>query len=372
VDYLLLFQLFLILLYHQRIFIAAVILGLSITVRYAGLSAVVLLAIYPFVFQSQHSLSYKLRKSSLSTIIAIIPYAIIFLRNRSLGSSGKSLAVHLISVDHILGGLITILLWLLPIALLLNFFVLDLVKRNQKIPKFNWTNISYLYTLFIPIYIMFLVLVVSFYDFVPQFDRRMLSPVFVTGLIVVIVGMKHFFEEPLKWKIWSKLGLFSVAVIGGGLLTAEIAQIRLVGTVADLEDNSSALINNLDVPIYSNEPAIIYLSTTKTAHHLPQKVFRSTQSENPYYDSRIEDVLSQLYAGEVALVYFTHEDIDNSIYRQLTVVITAYQPADTISVGKLNYHVPVSRSAALRVGGNGRCLAIVIRPSGFSAPYGRR
>jgi len=59
-------------------------------------------------------------------------------------------------------------------------------------------------------------------------------------------------------------------------------------------------------------------------------------------------------------------------YRQLTVVITAYQPADTISVGKLNYHVPVSRSAALRVGGNGRCLAIVIRPSGFSAPYGRR
>ncbi len=317
--------------------VAAGFASLAALTRYAGM-ALVLTQLIGILFYSKGNWGKRVREIFIFGFISVLPLlAYLFYNQRVSGSAtNRILSFHPITLPQIRLGFTTMTEWFgipptLPferiligtglILALIVFLVIKQPKSEQIISVGNPssgspTRIFSLLTLFTGVYVLFLLVSISFLDANTELDGRILSPIYVSILLLIIDRTTRFLY-PLKAGIW-KL----VAMIPIGLILV----IYLFGTVTTLMTNrfygigfsapawrDSPLIKEIqtlpaETSIYTNIPEGIYLYTGRPAARLPRKFFLSSQEANLQFESEIAQIGRKLVTGHSVIAFSTFPD----------------------------------------------------------------
>jgi hypothetical protein len=213
--------------------------------------------------------------------------------------------LHLVTLDHLTQGAATLASWfLLPIAIT-GFLMIWLSLHNRRIPSLTYhpTLKPYLY-LFI-VYPAFLMVSISFFDFLTPLDTRILSPMLVCGIVIFSVAIQKWFATSQLWKGIGRIAILLGLTIHLIRFILEMIYIVVVGSgTVNLASDTIQTINQLpQVELYSNEPAALFLETERHAYSLPVQLFRSSQQTNPNYDGEVQQVVEKLASGDAIIVY---------------------------------------------------------------------
>ena len=186
---------------------AAILVGLACLTRYAGLSLIIT-GVVGMLIMSRKSFAEIILDSVIFVGISVFPMALWMLRNFYLSGSmtGRTFEFHLISLGHVRTALLTISHWLVPlppeapydlrIALVLGVVLIPIILLTRKAQRGSGVNCipiikhlketPLLFGIFILVYMGFLIVSISFFDFVTPLDYRILSPVYVSALIFAL------------------------------------------------------------------------------------------------------------------------------------------------------------------------------------------
>ncbi len=268
----------------------------------------------------------------LFAALAGLPLATWFLRNAALAGSfaNREAVYHPLAWPALRQSLLTAAGWVAPFAgahpLRIGGAVLVLLAlgvggsllalgrtvagRRDHAPLLRF---SVLLLLFMGGYGLFLIFTISFYDAATPLDGRILSPVFVAGLILVLT---HLQQASSRGQVARWLGLLGLPVAGVlicGYLVQSVPQVSTANQVGinytGREWRQSDTIHRVaGLPaaalIYSNAPDAIYLLTGRMANLLPPHANIYTQHANAYYTAQMDLIRVQAARQPVFLVYF--------------------------------------------------------------------
>jgi hypothetical protein len=312
------------------LFGAAISLGLANFTRYAGLpfTAVATLAILLWggTAENGRSFLHRLLDAVLLGLVSILPLVAWFYRNAQVGSTATSrqFAFHPVETGHFFQALNTVSFWLLVPATLPTIVKLGVLfvagglllfaairhERHQPRPT---TLLPRILGLFVVVYGGFLLVSVSFFDANTPFDERILSPVFVAGILLVTYYASAFVAEN-RLPRWAKgvgtavLLLFALAYLFNAIRWMNTAQTQGLGfsgvnwqntnlapAIAQLPDNAL---------IFSNAPDVVYILTGRSAHPLPKPITVTTGQENEMYADEMHQVEKFLFNANGYIIIF--------------------------------------------------------------------
>jgi len=170
-----------------------------------------------------------------------------------------------------------------------------------------------LLALFLVVYGTFLIVSLSFLDANILLDDRILSPVFVAGLIIsfyLIGELLHFARQRpvLRLGLVAILLIFVVSNLLSGVGLIRDGYSHGFGFSSRSWTHSDTLeqVRNLPggVTIFSNAPEAIYLHTGKTALSLPKKFFSANQQINGSYSAELISMRGKIESDDGLVVYF--------------------------------------------------------------------
>jgi hypothetical protein len=316
--------------------VSAVLFGFSILTRYAGLSLVATGALGVFLFGSK-PLRKRLFDSAVFLIISLLPFVLWTIRNMANAGTATSreFSFHLISRSHLWQAVYTVSGWFLVpnsapnfILIVVPFLVITLIivvgllvlKKQDSIkhfflpntPSFS-KNLVFLLALFIFVYLGFLVVSISTLDANTPLNDRILSPIFVAGIIIAayIIG-DYWKSTPQKNVLHILIPILSLALLVG----YTFQNVRLI---SDAYTNGlgynqrvwheSSTINYIQtlssgIPIYSNASEGIYLHTERPTYRIPSKFDSVNNQENVNFKNQIAEMQNQLENGKGIIVFF--------------------------------------------------------------------
>jgi len=189
------------------------------------------------------------------------------------------------------------------------------VKRlNGKVALGANVNFIVAPAVFFFAYIGVLVTTKYFFDPVIYLDTRLLSPLFIAGLLFAAVILnRSLYVKKLNNTITiigvSLISLTSLGlVVGGSSFFTRVCAGEDVNGYASRrwkESRAIAEINEMrDVTVvYSNAPDAIYALTGKKTRFLPYKLIAGV-TPNPMYARELEEVREELISGNGILIYF--------------------------------------------------------------------
>ncbi|MDT8306350.1 MAG: glycosyltransferase family 39 protein [Anaerolineae bacterium] len=308
--------------------VAAALLALAALTRYAGLPFIVtgMLAI---VLLTEAPLTQRIRTSGLFGLTSALPLLLwlgwSFFHSGTAGN--RVLAFHPIGRAQIWQAIFTVTGWLhLPpgtpglfrILLLAILFTATVVGVNiwwrrhemATVPAAR-TPFIWLALMFVPIYLGFLALTISFLDANTPLDDRIFVPLYFVVLLVVIaavgIAIQQATQRLARWLLIATLGVmmllqFDSAAswvqmhrqIGLGYSSPAWQQSQTVSAVRGLPD---------DAIIFSNAPEAIDLLAQREALSLPRKNAAMLGEANAGYDDEIAALKAAVDSGAV-IVHF--------------------------------------------------------------------
>jgi 4-amino-4-deoxy-L-arabinose transferase-like glycosyltransferase len=311
---------------------AAIATGLAFLTRYAGVT-VVITGVIALLWFPKTSLVKRIRKAMIFFGVSVLPVAIWMLINLlTVGSlTNRGMSYHPIDLDGLLRGLSTVADWFYPpaetsllinvlflistslgLALLIGISVLAL-RDHQNYRGRNTKNTADVpFLLFTLIYIVFLLLSVSLFDAQTSLDARILSPIFLSILVVVAARLTNILAQAAHaiqvLGLLFTLTLASTHLLAGGGLARKVhardykgynsvywENLRLIQQVRDLPDST---------PIYSNGHDVIYLLTGKPAIPIPREISPNSLRKNEAYVEEMQEMESALRVEGGVLVFF--------------------------------------------------------------------
>jgi 4-amino-4-deoxy-L-arabinose transferase-like glycosyltransferase len=318
----------------RAFFIAsAVAIGLAFLTRYAGAAFVAATAVSIFLF-SEKKVSKRIIDSIIFAAIASFPVILWFIRNRYYTGSATTskTGFHLITSEHIKSALLTLSMWLLPgtepsitklilIILAICLFVFGVVffgnkkKENAQINTQPIARLPLMLVIFIFIYMVFLIISISWFYLNLPLDYRILSPVFISGVILIICAAHNLLS---KYKLINIINilliLICVAYIGPNIPQSKMLMSDIyndgLGYSRKLWKESKLLQEvkkfSADTYIFSNAPDLIYLFTEKKAVFIPLKIDANSGLANDKYSSELSVVEKQLKNNNAYLIYIRY------------------------------------------------------------------
>jgi len=314
-------------------YIAAVLLSLAFLTRYAGLTFIISCTL-AILFLNDERIRKRIIDAAILMALSCIPTGIWILRTIYVRGvqSFRSFIFHPVLLINVKTTISNISKWLLPevipgkirvtitgifLILVITFFVILIRKLKQKnIDSIQKLSIKFilLNTIFIVVYLSFIVFSKSFLDFhIPIRDFRILSPVFISTLIIVIYFLKLlliYFDYNRLVKI--VVSLVCVIFIGFYIVNCinlarpiynngkgyEGRDWKLSETMKELEKYPESIM------IYSNGPDAIYLLTGRTAKMLPLVENPYTLEKNDTYYLQMELMEKGIKEKEGIIVFF--------------------------------------------------------------------
>ncbi len=384
---------------RARYFVAAgVAVALAFFTRYAG-GSLVLAAVLALALLRPALRPRNLAQAGAFGVLGSSLAALWMLQSAAAGNDNRLAGVSLYPLgDRLVGGLRTVVSWALPVGslpvplLALLGAALGLLAAWGLLGLGPWRGgrtaepgrwLAWLgrhlagfpvfikvHMLFIFSFAAFLLAAAAFVDTFMRFDFRILSPLFVS-LVVVLVYM--------AWRILSRApgraGAF-YALAAVLLFFAGSYGLRAVDWVRDVEDfqavglrryADSALLAEVEAlppetPIASNGDDVIYLFTGRPAWRLPVLWFPVTSGQNPRYQASLAAMQRRLEAEGGVLVYFY--DMEWRGYLPTEAELQAQMPLRLVwrSADGAIYRVSSTRSDA----GKERIQALTAHPSPFA------
>ena len=300
---------------------SALAVGFAFLTRYAGITLVVtgVISLLWFIDLNPQE---RLKRASLFLVISTAPVGLWMLYSLLVTGSltDRMVAFHPIDLRGLSLGVTTVLSWFFPVeatgaiktalyltiaitglALLIAFLVRSVRKnpiRRDAQPRSLPVQPFALYTL---IYLGFLILSISFFDAQTSLDTRILSPIFITCLILIITSLAHRLSQAQAGIRWLAL-IFVVALVGAYLYSG-IGMARSLNAGEQKGYSSgfwatSKLLRQVrdlpsSIPIYSNGHDVIYLLTGKPAISIPKEISPNSRRVN----SRFEDEVREMGDG---------------------------------------------------------------------------
>jgi hypothetical protein len=309
------------------------ILSTASLARYAGVAILPVVFLGGLIFREDPFPKMLLRSFMLAVACAI-PTLLWFMRNYSLtGSlSNRSLVFHAITSTDLQNGLDTLSNWILPgritgtlrdilvilslvvaIAFISYAFIKNLRQREN---QDNWKLeqiLPTIFSLFCLSYFLLLTFTVLFLDAQSTFNYRLLSPLLVSGLMVIFTFLPTVLNRiSLPFQI--SLGILFLLVLlfnanhslkfvtkahhgsykmyaGKGWQDAEI-----IHAIRALPDG---------LPIYSNGDDAIYYVTGRASARFPRKFSPFSLEENPNYDLELDQMGENLKTRGGYMICFT-------------------------------------------------------------------
>jgi len=336
---------------------SAVLVALALLTRYAGMAFVITGGL-GIVLWSPGSFRRRVSRAALWGIIAVLPLSIWLGRNMLIAgnATNRRLDIHPVTWERLESGLSTISAWLLPWlawdglrALILLTVIVGWVVWGRKYVSCTVLkgvpSLVRLLVLFIPIYIGFLLLSISLFDFETPLDSRLLSPVYMAGLVVALwTAHRVLAAFPDHRGLRRMMAVIAAAFVLHALLTG----LSYLSRVYDegqgytgrawQESRLVAEIRALppDILIYTNGPDAVHAVTGRPALRIPAEVMGGTLEPNATYAAELAEMRSQLIHEEGVLVYFRsitwrwYLPTEAELAAQLPLQVVADAPDGTI------------------------------------------
>ncbi|MDQ2805653.1 MAG: hypothetical protein M3Z04_01840 [Chloroflexota bacterium] len=333
---------------RRTLLLAAGAVGAASLTRYVGVVLILTGGVGLLVLNSR-PIRRRMGDLLLFAAIAGVPLVAWLLRNAALGGSfaNREAVYHPLMWPGFRQALLTVAGWVAPfagahplriggglLALLALGVAGSLVAlgrtaagRRSHAPLLRF---SLVLLLFMGLYGLFLIFTISLYDAATPLDGRILSPVFVAGLVLVLIHLQQAISRGrvARWMGLLCLGL-AVLPIGGYLVQSmpQVSSAHRSGlNYTGREWRQSDTIRRVaGLPpaalIYSNAPDAIYLLTGRSANLLPPHANIYTQRANAYYSKQMALIRAQATQQPVFLVYF------RTVYRMYLPVEAELQQA---------------------------------------------
>jgi hypothetical protein len=282
-------------------------IGLAFLTRYIGLT-VVLAASLAILSFSRHG---RTRSLLIFSIISLLPMAIWQIHLQQSGASSREFGFHPPPVN-----LTDTIQLLLPAVLVMGIGALS--RRLPPGPGPTWARrIPPILSRFVMAYILLFPLPLIFLDASTPVDTRLLSPVYISVLILVICFVSDLRPWLQKRRSRQTVALATAGVLlgihllegvplvlerfedGAGYASHRWRESELMAHVAGLKP---------DLPIFSNAQDAIFLLARRPAFSLPATVDLVSGKEQTEADQNLEALVSRIDANEGILVWFHEVD----------------------------------------------------------------
>lgn len=304
---------------------SAVFAALALLDRYTGM-ALIFAGIAGIILLTDQARNKKLIAFFVFAFISISPLAAWTLRNLLIAgnATNRTLAFHPVTLLNLNMGFLTFLAWLLPdnmpvismvvIGAIILFFTIyrrRIKATGESVRVENISNVPSLFTYFILIYLAFLIIAISFFDASTPLDDRLLSPIFVSLVVVMLYGTKVIFSS--KERFFKQVVAVSLLILAGSYFARSGIWMNQnyssAHGYADSMWKTSQIVKKIEkmpasIYIYSNLPDAVYISTGRTAYWIPEKSDPTSHIANPRYSAEM-DVMKKRLRKNGVLVYFT-------------------------------------------------------------------
>lgn len=315
---------------------ASAAISLAFLSRYIGVSLVLTGLIGILIFNKKAWI-----KGLIDTIIFIVisctPMILWVVRNTYVSFSATSyiscrqIVFHPVTLEHLKAAVGVISSWALPgrippflraaiIGAALGSFGLYLILKKKKIgqdkkdyPRESLTSLPTLMTSFILIYVASLIISISFVDAHTHFTDRILSPAYISALIIILYILNKLLPALKRSQILSiicVIFLFAFSVLSIHRATSFLSNVYSNGLgYANKQWQQSETIKkvrnlNPQTLVFSNAPDAIYILTGKYTHLFPIKINPCTQLASDNYLSELASMRQKLKNMDGLVIYF--------------------------------------------------------------------
>lgn len=301
---------------------AGVFSGLLLVCRYAGLGFLGGILIYLFFLQKNTWKNRFKNTSIFSFALVPLPLGWLFYAKTMAEESTRTLSFHPIPFRAMLSFFKTIFSWFVPfksdlligVSIIVMFFVASiLIFRISEVKKKIYStfqankNISQLLLLVCAIYVVFIIISISFFDAQTPMDNRILSPIFPILLLIISP-----FIENLKGK--RNLNIVITVFLIPMLITSVIWWSDIYkngqGFTAAFWKNSStlkAVAHFSDKKIITNSTEIInlyYPNLKGEKQSLPIRFNTASNEPEPEYAQNLSELKNSLEENKSVIIYF--------------------------------------------------------------------
>jgi 4-amino-4-deoxy-L-arabinose transferase-like glycosyltransferase len=309
--------------------IAALVLGTAAATRYVGITLILPAVIALLVLQKK-PFTQRLVDSVFLSVLSLLPLSIWLLRNVLLEASAanRTLAYHPIPLEYFWEAIETVLQWLCPfpgpikaralvglciVGLITGWDLFRLkiiIKKSEEISLS--LKLQILILLFIFSYICMLFLSISYVDAATHLDFRILSPIYIFGVILFLLftwDVKNFVRAR---SLWRAMLLYVLLLICYNAVNAyaRISQIHEEGIGYTSEEwRTSEVLEFLrfvpeEIPIYSNGPDVINILLHREAKMIPVEIHSTSRLPNQDFASEMAQMTLDLQRHKGLVVYF--------------------------------------------------------------------
>jgi len=265
-------------------------------------------------------------------MVACVPTALWSIRNRLAtgGASDRQFAIHPIKFRQIVSAFSTAAQWLLlgKVRLEVRFvaFVCEMLvfavmatylmrkgRRRDEVESDRRTSLLHLLTIFIVVYVTFLILIISFFETDNVLDSRSLLPVHF-ALLVLVPAVARSLYGRVPPASPARMALVAVAVllfVSYGFRAARWfdgvrADAQGFAGRAWRESPGIAQVRKLppEYSIYSNGVDAIYYLTGRRAFDIPARMVKGTGQPNTAYEAELHKMSDDLRMHHGVLIYF--------------------------------------------------------------------
>jgi hypothetical protein len=324
-----------------------IFVGLAYLTRYAGLA---LLATFIVALMILHDTWRKRLISAGILTASVLPWVAGWaIRNETLGGSAtnRTLVWHPISTSNFDTALFNVSAFLMPvevwrrelfktpalfvaaITLILGAILIWIVVKSKRtlfpsIPgetrggdspspsKFraNWTReiVAFTSGLYVFGYLGSILASMSFFDASTKFKPRILSPVYVSLLILLVVFGLWLWRKRREIVIVLVLLIFGLSAVGQYAAVRELARGgQGYASFQWYDSKTMAFLRTLppNAMIYTNQPTAVYLYTGRGVYVLPDRYDPVTTEQRPGFDQGVATMQTQIKAGQAVLALFS-------------------------------------------------------------------
>ena len=319
---------------YYLILIISVLLALASITRYIGISLIIPTAAVVIFYTKT---SKREKAIHILTLLAVPFFTLIFLFARNIAiahtATNRVLAYHPVTITHLAQMAYTISTWIWPfdssvtvrvlfavlfsITCLVVFFT-NLGKLLRRTVDHGIEEFFFIYfVIFSLIYLIFILITISFFDPTTPFDYRLLAPIYTFGLILFASWLDEMLRKTIKARRLAGAILLTLAVLWifssssqTYLLAGELyAQGQGYNSKMWAASNLISFLRGYTITkntiIYTNGPELVYFLTQQKVQLLPRKPILSAEFPNPTFNQEIIDLQEDLITQKGLLVIFT-------------------------------------------------------------------
>lgn len=314
------------------LFVSGGVGALAYLIRYVGISFLVT-GVFSIILFGQRTPRRKVGDIIMFGFLATFPTLAWYFRNWRLtgGFTNRVIAFHPPALGDIRQGLVTLSLWLLPrgVPAILRLILLIALIFGLGTVVVNWCRrwrdgqfefplsqsglqFTAILAIYICVYTLVLAVSLTFFDASTRLNDRILSPVYMLGIVLVVVTLwKPLSDSRSQWKIVGFILLSLGLIIVNSLRSDEVLwKMRQNGRgFTGRQWQHSETIREVeklppDTIIYSNEAFPIYFLTGRPSNWIPEKIDVVKQQSVQNYDQQLENMRQTIIRFDGFLVIF--------------------------------------------------------------------